>query len=104
MMKKSVRLIWFLSLILLVCTLMFTACNVGNDVQTPSGTTDETTTGAEDETTAGKEDQTTTGKKDETTGGEPPVHEHAFVDWKTTKEATCTAQGEAERACACGET
>ena len=35
-------------------------------------------------------------------GCEEP-HEHEFGEWKTTKEATCTAEGEAERTCDCGE-
>lgn len=30
-------------------------------------------------------------------------HEHSFGEWKTVKEATCTTDGSAERACECGE-
>ena len=36
-------------------------------------------------------------------GGELP-HEHAFGEWTTTKEATCTEKGEETRSCECGET
>ena len=35
-------------------------------------------------------------------GGELP-HEHAFGEWTTTKEATCTEEGAKERVCECGE-
>ena len=31
-------------------------------------------------------------------------HEHAFGEWKTKTEASCTEAGESERSCACGET
>ncbi|MBQ8356136.1 MAG: discoidin domain-containing protein, partial [Oscillospiraceae bacterium] len=34
--------------------------------------------------------------------GELP-HEHAFGEWTTTKEATCTEEGSRERVCECGE-
>ena len=32
------------------------------------------------------------------------AHEHAWSEWTTTKEATCTADGEQTRTCECGET
>ena len=35
-------------------------------------------------------------------GCEEP-HEHEFGEWKTAKEATCTAEGTMERTCECGE-
>ena len=31
------------------------------------------------------------------------AHEHSFGEWKTVKEATCTQDGDSERACECGE-
>ena len=34
----------------------------------------------------------------------PVEHEHAFGEWTTTKEATCTEKGEETRSCECGET
>lgn len=34
---------------------------------------------------------------------EPP-HEHAFGEWTVVTEATCAADGEEQRTCACGET
>ena len=30
-------------------------------------------------------------------------HEHEFGEWKTTLEPTCTANGEKQKECACGE-
>ncbi len=33
----------------------------------------------------------------------PPAHQHAFGEWAETKAPTCTAKGERERVCACGE-
>ncbi len=33
----------------------------------------------------------------------PPVHTHAFGEWETTKNATCTEVGELARYCSCGE-
>ena len=33
----------------------------------------------------------------------PPMHEHVFGEWFITKDATCAAQGEQTRLCACGE-
>jgi hypothetical protein len=61
----------------------FSACDSGDTPQTPndipSGTTDNTT---ESETDA---------------------HVHAFGEWTTVKDATCTVKGEQERICSCGE-
>jgi hypothetical protein len=34
----------------------------------------------------------------------PVEHEHAFGEWTTTKEATCTEKGVETRTCECGET
>lgn len=38
-------------------------------------------------------------------GSEPPIveHIHAFGEWQITKDATCSAQGEETRLCACGK-
>lgn len=32
-----------------------------------------------------------------------PSHVHAWSEWTTTIEATCTAEGNQERSCSCGE-
>ena len=32
-----------------------------------------------------------------------PIHTHAFGEWQTVNGSTCTAEGEAERLCECGE-
>ena len=38
-------------------------------------------------------------------GSKPPIaeHVHAFGEWYTTKQATCSEMGEEARLCACGE-
>ena len=59
--------------VLAACALMLTACGDEPNVETP--TTVPTTKG----------------------------HTHAFGEWVTVKEATCTEKGEQERVCACGE-
>ena len=41
---------------------------------------------------------------DDPTPPTPPTpHTHAFGEWKTIKDASCTVQGEEMRACSCGE-
>ena len=44
-MKKTTRIALLVCLALLACTLVFTACDGGNEPQTPSGMTDGTTVG-----------------------------------------------------------
>ena len=92
-MKKTIKFALLVCLTLLVCALMFTACDSGNEPQTPSITTDESTT----------EDSTTDGETDGTTEPETEAHVHSFGEWTTVKESTCTAKGEQERTCSCGE-
>ena len=36
-------------------------------------------------------------------GDEEETHKHAYGEWKTTLEATCTAEGKKERECTCGD-
>lgn len=75
-MKKTLCLALFL---LLVFAFAFSACDNGDQPQTsndtPSGTTEY----------------------------ETDAHVHAFSEWLTVKEATCTVKGEQERSCSCGE-
>ncbi len=92
-MRKTMKLALLVCLALLACALMFTACDSGNETQTPSNTTDGSTT----------EDSTTDGATDGTTELETEAHVHSFGEWTTVKEATCTEKGEQERVCACGE-
>jgi hypothetical protein len=58
---------------LAACVLMLTACGDDSNLQVP--TTVPTT----------------------------EAHTHAFGEWATVKEATCTEMGQRERVCACGE-
>jgi len=89
-MKKTMKLTLLVCLTLIVCALMLTACDSGNEVQTPSNTTDGNST----------EDVTTDG----TTKPGTEVHIHAFGTWKITKSASCIQDGSKERYCSCGET
>ena len=115
-MKKCLCL---LAILLLVIGMLFVSCNLGNELE---NTSDEISIGDDvvtegeistdnGETTAGDvtaDDETTT---DDETITEPSAttevpdqpHEHAFGEWTTVKAATCTANGEQERTCACGD-
>ncbi len=64
-MKKT---LWLALILLLVCVFAFSACDEGNEPQTPDND-----------------------------------HVHAFGEWTTVKDATCTVKGEQERSCSCGE-
>ena len=50
-----------------------------------------------------KPDTQPAGTNTETSVPETEAHVHAFGDWTTTKQPTCTDQGEQKRTCACGE-
>ena len=79
-MRKTMKLALLVCLALLACVLMFTACDSGNEPQTPSGMTDGTTDG--------------------TTEPETEAHVHSFGEWTTVKEPTCTVDGLEQRFCA----
>ena len=79
-MKKTV---WLALILLLTCMFAFSACDREDTPQTSTDTTSGTT------------DNTTESKTD--------AHVHAFGEWLTVKEATCTVKGEQERSCSCGE-
>ena len=111
--------------VLTACLVVFAACGSG---KTPEGTTaDNKTTvaptpgetepaatekGPDSQTEPVTESGGETNVPDDTDSGEetvgeitPPetTHTHAWGDWITTKEATCTTTGVSERTCACGE-
>ena len=78
------RTLWLALILLLVCLFAFFACdNNGDTHQTPHNTQ------------SGVTDNTTELKTD--------AHVHAFGEWSTVKEATCTVKGKQERSCSCGE-
>lgn len=79
-MKKT---LWLALILLLVCVFAFSACDGGDTPQTPNDTPSGTT--------------------DNTTESETDAHVHAFGEWTTVKDATCTVKGEQERSCSCGE-
>ena len=90
-MKKQVRSFVVILALILAMTAALVSCNETN---TP---TETTATQIEDtEATA----DTTATPNAETT--EAP-HVHAWSEWSTTLEATCTAEGKKERSCECGE-
>ena len=79
-MKKT---LWLALILLLVCMFAFFVCDSGDTSQTPN--------------------DTPSGTMDNTTESEKDAHVHAFGEWTTVKDATCTVKGEQERSCACGE-
>ena len=79
-MKKT---LWLALIMLLVCVFAFSACDSGDTPPTPNDTSSGTT--------------------DNTTESETDAHVHAFSEWTTIKDATCTVKGEQERSCSCGE-
>ncbi len=91
---------------ILLCGLLLAATGCGeSEKQDPNGTDgEETTTNNPGEGTTGGGDtdepgDVTTGEGNQ--GGE--THTHVFGEWTTVTEATCTAEGQKERVCACGE-
>ena len=123
-MKKSVYLILA---VLFACALLFTGCGGNKNPQQPSGPAEQTgapevedtsvpetkdttepetedTSEPETEDTSVPEEDTTEPETEDTTEPETEPHVHAFGDWTTVKDATCTGQGEQQRTCECGET
>ena len=90
-MRKTMKLASLVCLVLLVFALMFTACDVADEPQTPDDMMDETTLDSvQDETPDGTHKP----------GGE--THVHSYGEWIITRESTCSAQGSKERICDCG--
>lgn len=82
-MRKTMKLALLICLALLVCALMFTACNNGNETQTPSDTTDVTTSNRPDDENTSTED----------------THTHAYTEkwvydtsnhWHECQDISCT--------------
>jgi len=84
--------------------------------QTTNSSPSESTSSSEEsskteskETTASSENTSSseTTKTEETTSSSETTdtkpHEHVFGEWTITKNATCTENGERQRACSCGE-
>ncbi|MBQ2256847.1 MAG: leucine-rich repeat protein [Clostridia bacterium] len=82
-MKRRVYFGLLLCFALLICTLLLTACDQGEQPATPADTTLEQTE------TEAPPDQ--------------PEHVHEFGEWVVITEPICGQNGERERACACGE-
>ena len=90
---KKIRLI-FIALAL-ICALIIVAvsCNSGDEPQEGPNTNSGDVTTETTETSDIEDSSITT---------EPP-HVHAFGEWETTKEPSCTAKGLKIRKCSCGE-
>lgn len=112
-MKKHIRILLTSMAVLLTLTGVFASCDQSgkNESTTVSVTTNvpETTTVVPQTTTKAPETTSvpeTTTKAPETTQKPEttePSHTHAWSEWTTTRNATCTEAGEEERICACGE-
>ena len=79
-MKKS---LWIMLILAIASLLALSSCDVINKLQPPNDTTSGTT--------------------DNTPESESDAHVHAFSEWTTVKNATCTEKGKQERSCTCGE-
>ncbi|MBQ7379276.1 MAG: leucine-rich repeat protein [Clostridia bacterium] len=75
----------------------------GTEDTNEPGTEDTSEPGTEDTNEPGTEDTNEPGTED-TSEPETEPHVHAFGDWTTVKDATCTENGEQQRTCDCGET
>ncbi|MBQ3507313.1 MAG: hypothetical protein IJA91_02080, partial [Clostridia bacterium] len=113
-----------MAVLLLVCSVMWlVGCDKENDPPAPETTatdsaettdaiiSEETATPSEEETTAvapAETAPTETAPMETSPMETEPVetetdHTHAWDNWVTVKEATCTENGTRERTCACGE-
>ena len=113
-MKKTMKLALLVCLALLACTLVFTACDGGNEPQTPNGTTDGTTdshihtfgewiTVKESTTTEKGLAQRYCSECKYTESMALDLHVHSFGEWTVTTAPTCDQEGVQTRTCACGE-
>jgi len=89
-MKKTMKIVMLFCLVLLACTIVFTACDKGEEQQTQKIDSENVTPGGTDNPGS-----------NENPGGES--HVHSYGEWTVLKASTCTEQGEQERVCECGE-
>lgn len=78
-MKRTLRISFIILLIMIFHILVFTSCDSINNIKDPGN--EMTSNNATTET----------------------IHTHAWGEWQTIIEATCTAEGKQERTCECGE-
>ena len=92
------RLTFAFMMAILSLVLSFTACESSDrqEETNDGGSTSETTTETETETVT-EEDSS-----DETSETSTEPHVHAYGEWITVSEATCTQSGTQERVCSCG--
>lgn len=104
-MKKIVFLILVLSLFLFMASCDGETSVLDDKHETSVNTSAEIETAnraEQSETTQISSD--TSNETEITTETETEAHVHAFGEWATVKEASCTENGEQKRTCACGET
>ena len=97
----------------LVMMLVLTSCDSGETPSSDSANTGETNTdsnvdsGTNDSSSDTETDTNTDNGTDSSTDTDditPDVpHEHSYGEFVTTKEPTCTEQGEKTKACSCGD-
>ena len=90
-MKKTMRILVFACLMLLICALTLSACDGGEDPQVPNGPDDGTAEGGN-----GGEG---TGEGEGGEDGSDGAHQHTFGDWVVIRDATCTESGLKFRKC-----
>ena len=91
----------FMTLIALILALTLTLASCGFLNPTPDDSGDDGEIGDGGSKNDNNEGDGET--DDDNQGGADTEHTHAFGEWVTTTEPTCTEQGEKERVCGCGE-
>ena len=80
--------------------MMFVLSSCGNTETPPNDSTSNTETSTDSSVNSGKDDSST--NTDDTVSDTP--HVHAYSEFVTTKEPTCTEEGEKTKTCSCGDT
>ena len=81
------KLLWTVCILLLVCVFAFSSCDGRGQTSVTEDANSETSYETETEPKV----------------SETEAHVHAFGEWQSVSEATCTAAGSQERVCVCGE-
>ena len=105
-MKKQVRALIAILALILAMTAALVSCDDTNTSPETTATQIEGTEATADTTATPNAETTATLENTETTTAHETTeapHVHAWSDWNTTLEATCTTEGKQERSCSCGE-
>ena len=93
-MKKT---LWLVLVLVFACILLLSACDQATDH--PPNPDAEQSTNQPPDNNSGTSDADNT----QSSSTDSTKCQHAFGEWVTTKDATCTLVGEQERICFCGE-